>query len=67
MAESSDQIKQHIEGERGALSANLNELEYRVKNAVDWRAWFNDNVAAALGVAFGIGLVLAFAGRGKHG
>ncbi len=65
MAENPDEIKRHIDSERGALSANLNELEYRVKAATDRRAQFREHTMAALGVAFGAGLIIALATAGS--
>jgi hypothetical protein len=65
MAETSDAIKQHIEARRAALAQDVNELEYRVKRAADWRAHFDRHPAVALGAAFGVGLALAFATASK--
>jgi hypothetical protein len=59
MGEEADRIKKHIEAKRYDLSAHLNELEYRVKNAADWRAQVMRRPAAAAAVAFIGGLLLA--------
>ena len=61
MAENSDQIKQHIAEQRTVLTQNLNELEYRVKGAFDWRHQFQKHTALALGLAFGGGVLLGLA------
>lgn len=58
MAENSDQIKQHIEQQRGVLTHNINELEYRMKSALDWRRYFETHTGLALGLAFGGGMLL---------
>ena len=47
MGEESDQIKKHIEDKRQELGAHLNELEYRVKSATDWRAQMPARAAPA--------------------
>jgi len=59
MGEESDQIKKHIEERRQDLGAQLNELEYRVKSATDWRAQVTKQPGKAAAVAFGGGLLLA--------
>jgi ElaB/YqjD/DUF883 family membrane-anchored ribosome-binding protein len=59
MGEESDQIKKHIDEKRQELGAHLNELEYRVKSATDWRAQVLKHPEKAAGAAFGVGLLLA--------
>ena len=59
MGEATDQIKQHIDAKRDELGAHLNELEYRVKSAADWRTQVRKQPGKALAAAFGGGLVLA--------
>jgi len=59
MGEESDQIKRHIDEKRDQLGAHINELEYRVKSATDWRAQVQKQPAKAMAVAFGGGLLLA--------
>jgi hypothetical protein len=61
MGAQSDQIKKHIEEKRGELGAHLNELEYRVKSAADWRVQVQKRPAQAIAIAFGGGLLLALA------
>jgi hypothetical protein len=60
MGEESEQIKKHIEERRQELGAHLNELEYRVKSATDWRTQVRKQPGKALAAAFGGGLLLAF-------
>ena len=57
----SQEIKQHIETERGQLQQSLKELEYRIRRVVDWRAQFDRNPWMFLGTAFGAGLLLGLA------
>jgi len=59
MGEESDQIKKQIEERRQELGAHLNELEYRVKTATDWRSQVTKQPGKAIAVAFGGGLLLA--------
>jgi hypothetical protein len=59
MGKDSDELKQRIEAERSRLGQNLNELEYRVKSATDWRTHFNERPGLLLGAAFGLGFLLA--------
>jgi hypothetical protein len=49
---------EHIESEREQLGENLDEIESRIKDATDPRAWFNKNPAIILGAAAAGGLVL---------
>ncbi len=59
MGQTASQIENHIENKRADLSSNLQELEYRVKSATDWRRQFQSRPAAFLGMAFGGGILLA--------
>jgi hypothetical protein len=59
MGEESDRIKRHIDEKRGDLGAHLNELEYRVKSAADWRTQVRKQPAVATALAFGGGVLLA--------
>ena len=61
MGAQSDQIKKHIEEKRDELGAHLNELEYRVKSAADWRVHVQKRPGQAIAIAFGGGLLLALA------
>jgi hypothetical protein len=67
--ERTDQIEDHIRSTQRELGSNLEELESRVRNAVDWRVQFERHPAAFLGVAFAGGLLLSagFGGRRTRG
>ncbi len=54
-----DRIEQHIDRERELLRSNLEELEDRVRSAIDWRRRFRSNPAAWLAAAFAGGLLIA--------
>lgn len=59
MGQTSDQIENQIETRREDLRSNLEELEYKVKSATDWRQQFRNNTGTLLAIAFGGGLLLA--------
>ena len=59
MDETSHQIERHIEQARNDLDDNLNELGDRVKEAVDWRAVFEERPGTMLGLAFAGGVILS--------
>jgi hypothetical protein len=59
MGETSDEIERHIQETRNDLSDNFNELEEKVKTAVDWRAQFEERPGMMLGLAFGGGVLLS--------
>jgi hypothetical protein len=59
MGQTSNQIEQHIQETRNDLSDNFNELEAKVKSAVDWRAQFDERPWALMAVAFSGGLLLS--------
>ena len=61
MNETTDQIKSHIRNTREDLSANLTELEQKVKAATDWRRHYAKSPGAFLATAIGGGLLLALA------
>ena len=58
MDRATDRIEQHLDHERQALRANLEELQDRVTSAVDWRRQFRSNKAGFLGLAVGGGLLI---------
>jgi ElaB/YqjD/DUF883 family membrane-anchored ribosome-binding protein len=66
MGETPREIEAEIEQARNRLGQNLNALEYRVKSELDWRTQFDRKpwafLAAAFGVSFLIGWILAPAG-----
>jgi len=49
MTREPDQIRAHIWAERESLRDNFDEIEYRVKDALDWKVWYGKNTALALG------------------
>jgi hypothetical protein len=59
MGESSDEIERHIREIRHDLGNNLNELEYKVKSAFDWRAQFEERPGTMLALAFAGGVLLS--------
>jgi len=63
MGETPDEIKKEIEEARARIGSELNQLEYRVKDALDWRAQFDRRpwafVGAAFGLAFAVGWMTA--------
>ncbi|HYL69902.1 MAG TPA: hypothetical protein VET66_12735 [Steroidobacteraceae bacterium] len=59
MGQTSDEIETYIRSTREDLRANLDELEGRVKSAVDWRERFRSNPALGLGLALAGGFLLA--------
>jgi hypothetical protein len=59
MGEKSDQIEREIREKRSELSNNFNELEQKVKNAIDWRSQFEEHPGALIALAFGGGIVLS--------
>jgi len=59
MDERPDQIEQHIASTRHELGHNLQELESKVKQAADWRTYYERNPMMMVGLAFGGGVLLA--------
>lgn len=59
MGERSDQIERDIASTRSELSDNFNELERKVKSAVDWRNQFEERPGTMLALAFGGGMLLS--------
>jgi len=52
-------LKAHIEAEEESLKDNFEEIQDRVKDALDWRIWYRNNTALALGGIAAGGLVLS--------
>ena len=59
MGETTSQIERHIQETRDDLGENLNELQQKVKTAMDWRAQFEQRPGASLALAFGGGVLLS--------
>jgi hypothetical protein len=66
MGETPDQIERHIYEKRNELGENINELQQKVKTAVDWRAQFDRRPLAMVGIAFGGGLLLSMLIGGRN-
>ena len=66
MAERTELIEQHIELTRYQLGNNLHELEDKVKQAADWRTYYERNPMMMVGLAFGGGVMLASMLGGKR-
>jgi hypothetical protein len=66
VAERTDLIEQHIELTRYQLGNNLHELEDKVKQAADWRTYYDRNPMMMVGLAFGGGVLLASMLGGKR-
>ena len=58
MVERSDQIEKNIASTRSELGSNLKELEDKVKQAADWRTYFDRNPMMLIGLALGGGVLL---------
>jgi hypothetical protein len=61
MAQEPNEIREHIDAKRAKLGDDLEEIEHRMKDAVDWRAWYRKNTTAMLGAAVAGGFLLSMA------
>jgi hypothetical protein len=52
-------LKEHIEAEEERIKDNFEEIQDRVKDALDWRVWYRNNTALALGGIAAGGLLLS--------
>jgi hypothetical protein len=59
VVQETDQIKDHIDTQRGKLERDLHEIERRVTKVVDWREWFDRNPLGMIGAAAAGGFVLS--------
>jgi hypothetical protein len=59
MGEAPDELKRQVDQARQRLDQDLNQLEYRVKEATDWRFQFNRHPWIFLGAAFSGALLLS--------
>lgn len=59
MDEDTRRIEAEIRAERHALDRNLQTLESQAKALTDWRTHYERHPGAALGLAFGAGLLLS--------
>ena len=67
MGEKSNQITREIEETRAELGSNLEDLEHKVKSLTDWREQFQRSPLTMIGLALGVGVLLAKVIGGKHG
>jgi hypothetical protein len=63
VVEETYKIKQHIADERENLGRNLDEIEYRLKDATDLKAHFDRNTGFILAAAVAGGFLLSLALR----
>jgi hypothetical protein len=63
MSSETGKLETQIRERRTELQANLQELEHKVKAAIDWRRHFRAHPTAFLGVAIGCGIFLGSASR----
>jgi hypothetical protein len=66
VSETSGEIETHIRNARDDLSANLSELEQKVKTMTDWRQQYQKSSGTFLVVAAGAGVLLALLTRGSR-
>jgi len=66
VAEKPDQIERHIASTRSELGNHLQELEDKVKQAADWKTYYERSPMTMLGLAFGGGVMLAGMLGGKR-
>jgi hypothetical protein len=59
MAQEPAEIRARIKAEGESLKENFEEIGSRVKDALDWRIWYRNNTALALGGAVAGGLALS--------
>ena len=67
MDEKSSEIIDDIETSRDRLGENLNDLESRMREATNWRTYFERHPYMFLGTAVGGGLLLSGILRGSKG
>ena len=65
MGKESDEIVGHIEEQRGELAQNVDELQRKVKSAVDWKTQVQARPLPMLGIAFAGGLLLSLMTGGR--
>lgn len=54
-----EEIRQEIFNHREAISNTINRLDDRIQEVIDWRTYVTDHPYIALGVAAGIGCMVA--------
>jgi ElaB/YqjD/DUF883 family membrane-anchored ribosome-binding protein len=58
MGETPVEIEAHIAEKRAELGRDLQEIEHRVREAVNWREQARRHPNAALAIGFGVGVLL---------
>ncbi len=58
MGQTPVEIETHIAEKRAELGRDLEEIEKRVRVAVDWRQQVREHPNAALAIGFGVGMLL---------
>ena len=66
MGETPTEIEAHIAEKRAELGRDLQEIEHRVREAVDWREQARRHPNAVYAAAFGIGMLLGFFPAIRH-
>jgi len=59
MAQQPSELKAHIKAENESLRENFEEIQNRVKEALDWKVWYRNNTAIALGGIAAGGLLIS--------
>ncbi len=65
MGQTTDEITRQIEETRAELGSNLQELEWKIKGAADWRAQFRKRPFTLMGLALAGGLLLGMTLGGR--
>jgi hypothetical protein len=66
MAQTTDELRQHIEAQRTRIARDINELEHRVRETVDFKEQFRRHTELFLGSALGAGVLLGLLTAGNH-
>jgi hypothetical protein len=65
MAQEPIKIKEHIDAERERLGQDIEEIEHRMKDAFDWRSWYQSNTVAMLAAAAAGGFLVSMVVSGS--
>ena len=60
MGKTTHEIETEIVDARNRLGRDLNALESRIRETIDWRAQFRRNPNVFVAAAFGVGLLIGF-------
>ena len=61
MGETPNDIRNEVAQARARLGQNLNQLEYRVKEGINWRLQFDRRPWLFCGIAFGLAFLVGLA------